>query len=241
MRGNDHMKLWRLSFAFIFIGLFSGCNFEESESPQLLLFTREFDFNQGIQGWDAGFADFPAGQEDSTAFELRAGYLDPVDSKLTKRSLMLSGNNKNNDLFMYVKKKIEGLQANSEYTLTFGVELASDLNASLFNNGGALYLKVGASNIEPKSLIDGGKYVMNIDKGNHATAGEDMISLGNIFTESNGASYALISRNNTMSNSRYTARTNSNGELWLIIGTDSSVGGVTTLYYTRISVVFSVS
>lgn len=234
------MKLFKRSLLFICASL-SGCTFEESDTPQLLLFSQEFDFNRGMQGWIAGFSDFPASPEDSAAFELRAGYLDSVDSKLTKRSLMLSGNNKNNDLFMYVKKKIEGLRANSEYTLNFGVELASDLNASLFNHGGALYLKAGASNIEPRSLIDDGKYVMNIDKGNHATDGEDMISLGNIFTESNGASYALISRNNTMSNSRYTARTNSNGELWLIIGTDSSVGGVTTLYYTRINVVLSAS
>ncbi|HEU5145726.1 MAG TPA: hypothetical protein VFT90_03390, partial [Chryseosolibacter sp.] len=71
--------------------------------------------------------------------------------------------------------------------------------------------------------------------------GEDMISLGDIYADSNGASYALVSRNNTMSNSRYVAKTNSNGELWLIIGTDSSLGGVTTLYYTRINVVFSAS
>ena len=226
---------------FVCISLFSGCTLEESDSHQLLLFTKDFDFNQGIHGWDAGFADFPSDPEDSTAFALRAGYSEPIDSKLTKRSLMLSGNNRNNDLFMYVKKKVDGLKPNSDYTLTFAVELASDLNAALSTSGGALYLKVGASNMEPRSVIDRGQYVMNIDKGNQAMAGEDMISLGDIYAESNGASYALVSRNNSMSNSHYIARTNSRGELWLIIGTDSGLGGVTTLYYTRISVVFSAS
>lgn len=241
MRVNDRMKLRRIYHLILCLPLFSGCNFEESDSPQLLLFTKDFDFNEGIHGWTAGFADFPASPEDSTEFELRAGYSDPLDSKLTKRSLMLSGNNHNNDLFMYVKKKIDGLEPNRDYTLTFGVELASDLNASVSTMGGALYLKVGASNIEPKSVIDAGQYVMNIDKGDQSMVGEDMISLGDIYADSNGASYALVSRNNTMSNSRYVAKTNSNGELWLIIGTDSSLGGVTTLYYTRINVVFSAS
>lgn len=235
------MKLCRISFFAVCAGLFSGCAFEESENAQLLLFTQDFDFNQGLHDWDAGFADFPSDPKDSVEFQLKAGYSEPVDSKLTKRSLMLSGNNKNNDLFMYVKKKIDGLQPDSDYTLTFGVELASDLNAALSSAGGAVYLKVGASDIEPRSVIDGGQYVMNIDKGDQAAAGEDMISLGDIYAEGNGASYTLVSRNNTMSNSRYVARTNSNGELWLIIGTDSSLGGFTTFYYTRINVVFSAS
>ena len=240
-RGNDHMKLCRISVLVFCVGFFSGCGIEESDNAKLLLFTKDFDFNQGIHGWEVGFADFPSNPEDSTAFQLRAEYSEPVDSKLTKRSLMLSGNNRNNDLFMYVKKKVDGLQPNGDYTLTFGVELASDVNAALYSAGGAVYLKVGASNIEPKSVIDGGQYVMNIDKGNQAAAGEDMISLGDIYAEGNGATYALVTRNNTMSNSRYTVRTNSQGELWLIIGTDSGLGGITTLYYTRINVVFSAS
>lgn len=235
------MKRCRISLFASCIVLFSGCSLEESDSPQLLLFTKDFDFNQDAHGWDMGFSDYPSNPEDSTAFELRALYTDPVDSKLTKRSLMLSGNNMNNDLFMFLKKRIDGLQPNRDYTLTFGVELASDLNAAVTTTGGAVYLKVGASNIEPRSVIDRGEYVMNIDKGDQATSGEDMISLGDIYAASNGASYTLISRNNTLSNARYIARTNSRGELWLIIGTDSSLGGVTTLYYTRINVVFSAS
>lgn len=235
------MRLGRLGLLLPLFIIFFGCGFEESSDPELLLLTKDFDFNQGMHDWTAGFADYPADSGESSAFELQHSYSEAPGSLLSKRSLMLSGKNINRDLFMYLKKKIDGLQPNKDYTITFNVELASDLNAAIPSAGGALYLKAGASNLEPKSVIDAGHYVMNIDKGNQVVAGEHMISLGDIFAASNGTAYSLITRNNTMSNSRYVTRTNSNGELWLIIGTDASLEGTIKLYYTRVNVVFSAS
>ena len=221
--------------------LVGACGPDEDGNPKLLLFTEDFDFNQGMHGWDAGFADFPANSADSAQYELKYAYSEPVESKLTKRSVMLSGKNLNKDLFMYLKRKIDGLQPNKDYTLTFNVELASDMNANVPSAGGAVYLKVGAARFEPKSLIDGATYIMNIDKGNDGSPGSDMISLGDISTPTNGINYSIVSRNNSMTNSRYVVRTNSDGALWLIIGTDSNLEGRTALYYTRINVVFSAS
>lgn len=235
------MKPSRRLFLFIFLTAFYSCDLEEKDPSALLIFTQDFDFNEGEHAWQAGFADYPAAPEDSSLFQLRHAYTDPVDSKLTKRSVMLSGRNVNRDLFMYLKKKIDNLQPNTDYTITFNVELASDLKQVLSESGGAVYLKAGASNSEPKSLIEAGSYIMNIDKGNAGSAGEDMISLGDLFAASTNTEYALINLNNTMANSRYVARTNSNGELWLIIGTDASCEGTTKVFYTRIKVVFSAS
>ena len=82
---------------------------------------------------------------------------------------------------------------------------------------------------------------MNIDKGDEDKGGQDAISLGNIAETEKSSGLILLTRNNTMANSRYMARTNGNGELWLIIGTDSSMPGTTTLFYTRVNVVFSAS
>lgn len=219
----------------------AGCTLEESDAPQLLLLTREYDFSQGTQEWSAGFSDFPSDPKDSAAFELKYDYAEPAESLVTKRSVMLSGNNVNSDLFMFLKRRIDGLQPNKSYTLTFAVDMATDLKGTVSSSDGAVYLKAGAVGMEPRSLIDRGQYVMNIDKGNHGLAGNDMISLGDIRVASTTASYSLVTRNNTMANSRYTARANSNGELWLIIGTDSNLAGTTTLYYTRINVVISAS
>lgn len=235
------MKSCRICLFVSCLSLFAGCTLDQNDEPQLLLLTREYDFSQGIHDWAAGFADFSADPADSTAFELKYGYAEPVESLVTKRSVMLSGNNVNQDLFMYLKRRIDGLEPNRYYTLTFAVDLASDLKGAVTSSGGAVYLKVGASGVEPRTVIDRGQYVMNIDKGNHGVAGGDMISLGDIISTATGATYSLVSRNNTMANSRYTARTNANGELWLIIGTDSNLGGIITLYYTRINVVISAS
>ncbi len=235
------MKVWRIPIAIALAAIFWGCNLDDGGETGLLIFTGDYDFNEEQYDWAAGFADYPSSAEDSSKFELKSAYTEPIDSKLTKRSVMLSGKNVNRDLFMYIKKEVSGLKPNTDYTLTFSVELASDLNAATTVSGGSVYLKAGATGSEPKSVIDAGRYVMNIDKGNQESAGEDMVLLGDILAENYNAGYAMVTRTNTMSNSRYTARSNSDGALWLIVGTDSSLEGTTKVFYTRIKVVFSAS
>jgi hypothetical protein len=235
------MKLCSKTYWVILAAFISGCSLDGSDQAPMLIFSTNFDFNESDHGWKPGFADYPAGPDDSTLFELRYAYTDQVpESILTKRSVMLSGKNLNKDLFMYMKKKVTGLKADTDYTITFTIELASDLNATVSGTG-SVYLKAGATHIEPKSVIEGGNYILNIDKGDEGTAGRDVIMMGDITAPSNSTGYSLITRNNTMANSRYVAKTNSNGELWLIVGTDSNLEGTTALFYTRVNVVFSVS
>lgn len=206
----------------------------------MLIFSHDFDFSEGAHDWIPGFADYPAGPDDSILFELRYAYTEPVkDSKLTKRSVMLSGKNLNQDLFMYLKKKVTGLKPDTDYTITFNVELASNLNKTQYANTGSVFLKAGATAMEPHRIVQSGNYVMNIDKGNHNAPGEDMVNLGDILMPENSTGYTLISLNNSMANYRFTSKTNSRGELWLIIGTDSNLEGTTSVYYTRINILFS--
>jgi hypothetical protein len=232
------MKPCRCAFFLVFLIIFSGCDL--NDEPELQIFTKDFDFNVEEYEWAAGFADYPADSTDSVEFELRYAYTEPVVSKLTKRSIMLSGNNVNRDLFMYIKKRIDGLRPNTDYTLTFSIELASDAN-SIQPASGSVFLKAGATHGEPKSLIEDGQYAMNVDKGDGAASGADLVSLGDLLTQGNYAGYTLITRTNTMANNRYVAKTNSNGELWLIVGTDATVEGIAKVFYTRITVVFSAS
>jgi hypothetical protein len=74
-----------------------------------------------------------------------------------------------------------------------------------------------------------------------------MIVIGDIATTANIDEYAIVRRSNSPSSADepfdkpLIVKTNSKGELWLIVGTDSGYEGVTTIYYTSISVVLSTS
>lgn len=225
--------------------LATACGLSD-DNQKLMIFTHTFDFNVSEHGWQYGFAEFPANTEDSVRLNLQYAYTEqPSEIDARKKAIMLSGDNYCKDLFMYIKKKITGLKPSVDYTITFEVEFASNAGKDAAGPDGSpgqqVYLKAGASAIEPKSVIEQNYYVMNIDKGDRNEHGEDMIWIGNIGLETNtGGNYALISRSNASSyENPFVVKSNSKGELWLIVGTDSDYKGPTTIYYTKISAVFS--
>ncbi|HET9486968.1 MAG TPA: hypothetical protein VFO54_06020 [Chryseosolibacter sp.] len=234
---RQNMKLCRIAPWVIFLGLFSSCSFEVEDKD--LILSMNFDFNESDHGWKHGFAEYPAGPDDSALYELKYAYTDqPAGSLLTKRSIMLSGKNLNQDLFMFLKKKITGLKPDTDYTITFNVDLSSQCSGANAT-AGSVYLKAGAMGREPVRVNQSGYYVMNIDKGDQDVEGQEVVSLGNIVPASN-TTYSLITlNNNSLTNSRYISRTNADGELWLIIGTDSNLEGTASFFYNRINVAFS--
>jgi hypothetical protein len=227
----------------------AGCSLDED--PGFEIFSYNYDFTESDFSWQYGFSDFPASGNDSGFYELQFAYTTEPISSVGKKGLMLSGNNHSDDLFMYLKKRIEGLAPETQYTVTYEVEFASDAKKGTLGAGGSpgesVFLKVGATAIEPKSVIEAQHFTMNIDKGNQAEDGEDMIAIGNIAVPEDSEGFVLALRSNapTATNTGYDkpliVRTNSRGELWLIVGTDSGYEGITTIYYTKISAVFSKS
>jgi hypothetical protein len=231
----------KLIFLIVLAGLV-GCDVS-SDSSGILVFSYGFDFSQSQDNWEADFTDFPVGT-DSNSYELEFAYTErPANLGANKKSMMLSGNNHSDDLFMFMKRKITDLSPNTDYTLAFEVELASNAPEGSVGIGGSpgesVYLKAGASGTEPKKVIDGTEYALNVDKGDQSQPGENTVVLGNIAVPSGTQDYALITRNNAANNVPFQARSNSKGEIWLIIGTDSGFEGKTTVYYTRINVIFS--
>lgn len=235
--------MWGRSFAFAGLSLFCSCSLSD-DSPEIAVFSVSFDFNQSQAGWDADFTDLPATDSDSTFYELRAEYTNLPSNLGGAKSIMLSGNNHSDDLFMFIKKKITGLNPNTSYTVVFEVELASNAPVGSVgiggSPGGSVYLKAGASAIEPKKLIETDRYVLNVDKGNQSASGSNAIVLGNIAAPTTNGEYILINRSNaTTTGQPLIAQSNSAGELWLFVGTDSGFEGITTVYYTKINVLFS--
>lgn len=215
----------------------SACNTEDISSEPGLPYQSNFQRNQ--DGWVAGIADFSTAQEEIMQFKSGwKGLPAPLDT--TRKSLMLESMNRSDDAFMFLTKKLAGLQPNKEYSLVFYIELASKYPTNSIgiggSPGGSVYLKAGASSVEPVVEKKDNFYTLNIDKGAQNDEGKNALLLGNIGIGDDEATeeYKLITRSNA--DKPFTARSNDNGELWLLVGTDSGFEGLTTLYYSQIKV-----
>lgn len=207
----------------------------------LLISSFLFDFSQEQYDWQADFADYPVDSAKAAEYQLSAQYTArPENLGNSISAMMLTGNNQGEKLFMYMKKKVTGLAPDVNYTVIFDIELASELSAR--GLGKEVLLKAGATYSEPKTMIEDGNHVLNVDKGENVDRGEDMLPLGNIGTTESSKNFQLITRSNGETTSGpFIAKSNSKGEMWLIVGTEAAFHGVTTVYYSKVNVVLSSS
>lgn len=202
----------------------------------------EFEFDSDASGWRTGFADYPAGSE--IFYELESGFeqLPPPLENLS--GLNVSGNNHSDDLFMFVKKEITGLDPNTQYSLSFEITFATNAPSGCFGVGGSpgesVFIKAGASVVEPLPVEDrSGYYLMNIDIGDQDISGNDAIAIGNFANskdcEDNNFSYELKTVNS--GGNPFSVFTGADGGLWLLFSTDSGFEGTTSIYYVSGSVI----
>jgi hypothetical protein len=146
---------------------------------------------------------------------------------------------------MFLKVQADGLKPNTTYQAEFTIELASNVPEGLMGIGGSpgesVFVKAGATTNEPEVISDvQGWLRMNIDKGNQASEGEDMINLGTIANPNidldtfTGEEYALMTLNSK--GRSFEVLSDDQGKVWLIAGTDSGFEGPTKVYYDRISI-----
>jgi hypothetical protein len=203
----------------------------------------DYDFEENEQDWVTGFADLPA-DYDPLIYELDSGWGE-LPSGLEGNAIYLSGHNRSDDLFMYLKRQVEDLKPNTTYQVEFSIDLASNTPEGLMGIGGSpgesVYVKAGATTEEPEVITDDNGWLrMNIDKGNQASEGEDMINLGTIANPNidldtfTGEEYALMTL--TSEGRAFEVLSDDQGQVWLIAGTDSGFEGPTKVYYDRISI-----
>lgn len=202
--------------------------------------TFTYDFTTGYDGWSGDFADYPIG--DSIFYELEFTRTTlPLPLNSSKYALKISGNNHSDDLFMFIKRKINGLLPNTTYRIEMEVEFASNAPTNMFGVGGApgegVTMKAGATLIEPIKTIVTGGYRMNIDKANQTVPGTDMDTIGHVGVSDTTTVFTLIQRSNT--SHAFTITTNSAGEVWICIGSDSGFEATTTLFYNSITLNFT--
>ena len=202
-----------------------------------------FDFAAGQQAWTAGFADYPAARQDF--YELVADY-QPLQAPLdqSRKALFISGFNGSEDLFMFFKRQVAGLDPGAIYTATFEVEIATNIPSGCVGipspPGESSHIKAGASMIEPAPVLGpDGRYRMNIDKGNQASSGENAITLGNAANSlecHRGADGQIVRQwelKSLRNDTGISVRADPAGSVWLLTGIDSGAFGKWEFYVVR--------
>ncbi len=201
-----------------------------------------FTFASDAEGWTAGFADLPI-DFDQSIYELDSGYR-PLPDGLEGNGVYIQGHNRSDDLFMFFKRQVDGLRPNTAYSVSVSLDLVTNVPAGLFGIGGSpgesVFVKAGASTVEPTTVEDNIGYLrMNIDKGNQANGGESMVVLGNVAHAAvTGEEYRTKTLDNTDRPVKVT--TDSEGRVWLIVGTDSGFEGLSAFYFARIDYTLSI-
>lgn len=208
----------------------------------------EFDFCHGAQGWEAGFAEYAPEMEDMQLGEgVRAL---PAELGIEGTGYYLQGMNHSDDLFIFLKRRLgtdDGVVPGQEYRIKFTIVFASNAPSGAVGIGGppgeAVFLKAGASTVEPEVYLDPDTnyYLMNVDKGSgNSASGEAASVTGHI---ANGLSAEEVDLQNPpyvslkrQHEHEYTVTAGPDGELWLLVGTDSGFEGLTGIYYQRIAV-----
>jgi hypothetical protein len=201
-----------------------------------------WDFAADSEGWQGDFCDYPPAS--GTGYDLVYRWSALPAEVGPGGGLMMSGNNHSDDLFMYVKRRVTGLAQKASYLFDVAVTIDTNASAVCGGIGGApgesVFVKIGAVPFEPTSSPDSlGMLTLNLDKGNQSAGGVDMKVAGNISNTLPCPSTTYQSK--MLSLAGFSASTSADGDLWIILGTDSGFEGITTLYYDRISVTLTPS
>ena len=215
--------------------LLGGCG---NDDPQ----TFRIDFRQSSQGWIPGFADYPVGQDDF--YELESDYRAlPAPLDTAQNGHFLSGNNHSDDLWMFIKGPMDGLDPNHTYSVRFEVEIATEVPNGCVGVGGSpgegVTVKAGASSIEPQSIDTGGQWQMNVDKGNQTVGGTEALVVGDVANSvpcGEPPRWELKQLSSGTQSLVVTA--DQRGRVWLFAGTDSGFEATTSVYYTWLVATF---
>ncbi|MFN8340240.1 MAG: hypothetical protein U0V64_01125 [Cyclobacteriaceae bacterium] len=227
--------------AIALLSLLTACSLNNTDDSKLE--SIGFLFTEGLQGWTTGFSDYPADltEQDSLTYEMLTELTNlpaPLDDR--GKGIRLRSMNRSDDVCMFARKKLVGLNPASTYRMSFAVQLASNVPTNATGAGGApgesVVIKLGVSNVEPKNTVDmNGYYRLNIDKGSQSVAGKDVVLAGNVGVNDNTNKYTMITRYGA---NTITVKPNAAGELWLFVATDSGYEGLTDIYLTAYQVTY---
>lgn len=225
-----------LMFMLFSLLLLSSCDKEECR-PEYFI---RYEFQGGADGWTGDFTDYPLGEEEFYEIDFRHDHL-PAPLDTTEGALVLTGHNHSDDLFMYIKTKVDNLLPERRYAVSAVVRFASDVPDGTVGIGGSpgegVYLKFGAATEEPMRMLNpaDNHWQLNLDKGNQAQGGDDVVLMGDFANGTDEWEYVLLQRRSPQP---LTVTTDEDGQLWVFFGSDSGFEGLTKLYIDGIDLEF---
>jgi hypothetical protein len=201
------------------------------------------DLGSYAEAWSAAYSDYSRGME--AALNWTSVPATQLPAPLSGQGWRLGSDNRSDDLFMFLKRRVTGLQPGQAYLATFQVVFATNAGTGCSGIGGSpgegVIVKAGASALEPQTQISGNWVVMNIDKGNQSQGGAQAVVMGNLAngrTQCDGLVYVLKTLT-SLAGTGVPVSADAQGSAWLFVGTDSGFEGRTDVYLTRVTATFT--
>jgi hypothetical protein len=206
---------------------------DRSDQPRSILWTGD------DPGWTAGFADYPPGVEKDWNF---ASSRRPLPAPLTSphQALFIGGDNHSDDLFMFWKRRITGLVPGryaAELETTFATNAPRRCQGVGGAPGEAVYVKLGLAAAEPLTAVGpDGAVRVSTDKGNQANGGKEAQTVGDVSTTNSDCAHRRWELKSLRTANPLMAKTDSDGSIWPIVGTDSGYEARSEIYYASVAV-----
>jgi len=206
---------------------------------ELVEFT--FNFAEGPQNWISLFTNYHVGDEEWVEIESDYRSL-PAPLDTARKALFITGHNHPDDLNMYFKRRLGGLQPNLTYRIEFEVEFATNVPAGCAGIGGppgeGVTVHADASRYEPEQVVDESVpppyYRLNLVTDSSDQWYENT-KLGDITNSRSSEDEWVFELKTLKGDPSYPmVRTDQEGRLWVIVGTRSGFEGITSLYYAKI-------
>lgn len=202
-----------------------------------------FDFESDAQGWEPVIVDLPDGYDPAVGDLLTEWQ--PLPEGLEGNGLYSQGANQSDDLFMGWVGRIDGLEPSTAYLVDATLVMASSIPGEIANEPNSpaeVYVKLGAYGEQPAAVVDPEGWLrLNADKGLEAEGGRDAIVLGTIANPNleqgeDLRTFALHELTTADPVRDLTGTTDTEGTLWLFMGTDSGYAGFTAQFYDQLDV-----
>jgi hypothetical protein len=148
------------------------------------------------------------------------------------------------DLFIYVKRQVGGLQPGRSYDVAMQLRLATGAPSGCVGVGGApgesVWVHAGATVSEPRTVLQGAEdYRVNIDRGNQAVGGGQGVVMGTIANGNPDCQQRRFATKLLSTHAPHLVAADGEGRVWLHAGIDSGFEAYSEIYLQSFSVVFT--